>query len=126
MSEPIKAILVVDDEEEMTQLLKIELELEGYKIFAARNGEGGLKQIKMVKPDLIILDIMMPGMDGYEMMRILKADDMTKDISIVILTARIQEKDIQKGIKMGADLYITKPFDPTKLIRGIQKILSRE
>jgi DNA-binding response OmpR family regulator len=118
-----KTVLLVDDEEEMTRLLKIELEQEGYEIFVAHDGLEGFQRIRECSPDVIILDIMMPGMDGYEMLKILKADDATKDIPVVILTAKTQEVDIQKGNALGATLYITKPFDSDELISRINAVI---
>lgn len=121
-----KIILIIDDDEEMTRLLKIELEQEEYEVFLAHDGSEGFRQIREKKPDVIILDIMMHGMDGYEMMKILKVDDVTRDIPVVVLSAKTREKDIELGKELGAELYIVKPFDPIELIEGIHKVSGRE
>lgn len=121
-----KIILIIDDDEEMTRLLRIELEQEEYEVFLAHDGSEGFKQIREKKPDVIILDIMMHGMDGCEMMKILKIDDATRDIPVVVLSAKTREKDIELGKELGAELYIVKPFDPIELIEGIHKVSGRE
>jgi len=126
MNEPKKIILIVDDDQGITRLLKIELEQEDYDISVASDGAEGFEKIKEAKPDAIILDIMMPGMDGYEMLKILKADDETKNIPVVILSVKTHEKDIEKAKKLGAELYITKPFDSIELIKGIRKVSGSE
>lgn len=120
-----KKVLIIDDEAEMTRLLKIELEQEGFKAFVARDGQEGFSQIRTIMPDVIILDIMMPGMDGYEMLTILKADDATQNIPVILLTAKTREQDIEKGKKLGADSYITKPFDSIQLVREVHRISRR-
>ena len=121
-----KTAVIIDDEEEMTHLLKIELEQAGYNAYVAYDGEEGFRQIRKVNPDVVILDILMPGLDGFEMLRILKADDTTKDIPIVVLTAKVHAKDIQKGKELGASLYIKKPFDAVELIRAIDEIVEKD
>ena len=121
-----KTAVIIDDEEEMTHLLKIELEQAGYNAYVAYDGEEGFRQIRKVNPDVVILDILMPGLDGFEMLRILKADDTTKDIPIVVLTAKVHAKDIQKGKELGASLYIKKPFDAVKLIQAIHEIVEKD
>ena len=115
-------IVIVDDETEMTQLLKIELETEGYKVFTSNDGRSGLALIKKVKPDLLLLDVMMPGLDGFGVMKALKEDPATKKIAIVMLTAKGLSDDIQKGLDLGVDEYITKPFHSGLLIKRIQTI----
>ena len=107
----MKKVLIVDDEQDIVESLKFVLETEGYECYSAFNGEDGLKSAKELIPDLIILDIMMPKMNGYKISRLLKFDNKYKDIPIIMLTARSQEEDKLIGEETGADEYITKPFD---------------
>ncbi len=118
-----KTILIVEDEVNLVELLKFRLESKGYNVETAFDGEDGLDKIGKVRPDLIILDIMMPKIDGYEVCRRLKADQKTKDIPIIILTARTQNKDMDQAQAVGADSFITKPFEPTDLLKEIEKLL---
>lgn len=107
----MKKVLIVDDEQDIVESLKFVLEADGYDCYTAFNGEDGLKTAKEVMPDLIILDIMMPKMNGYKISRLLKFDSKYKDIPIIMLTARSQEEDKLIGEETGANEYITKPFD---------------
>lgn len=118
-----KNIMIVDDELEMAQLLKIELELEHYHVLCAQDGQEALALVKKVKPDLVLLDVMMPEMDGYKVLEDFKKSPATKNIPVIILTAKGLEQDIQKGLDLGADDYIMKPFYPALLIKRIQLIL---
>ncbi len=119
----VKKIVVVDDEREMTQLLKIELESEGYNVSACHDGAAGLDLIRQNKPDLVMLDVMMPKMDGYEVLKILKKDPLTNNIPIIMLTAKGLEDEIQKGLDLDADDYISKPFHSGLLLKRIKSIL---
>src|SRR3989338_8735876 len=110
----------------MVQLLRIELETEGYVVSAAFDGKSGLELIQKVKPDLVLLDVMMPEMNGYEVLELLKQDPLTKAIPVVMLTAKGLENEIQKGLDLGADEYVSKPFHPGLLIKRIQTLLSRD
>lgn len=118
-------IVIVDDEAEMTQLLKIELETEGYEVAVANEGQSGLSLIREVKPDLVLLDVMMPKLDGYGVLKALKEDAATKEIAIIMLTAKGLSDDIQKGLDRGVDDYIPKPFHSGLLIKRIQTILKK-
>lgn len=120
---PDRNIVIVDDEFEMAQLLKMDLELEHYHVAFALNGREALELIKKVHPDLVLLDISMPEMDGYEVLEQLKANESTKGIPVIILTAKGLEQDIQKGLKLGADDYIVKPFFPALLFKRIKSVL---
>ena len=120
---PFKRIVIVDDELDMARLLKMELESEQYDVNLVKNGWQGLALIKNSRPDLVLLDIMMPEMDGYEVLQQLKAEATTKDIPVVILTAKGLEQDIQKGLDLGAEDYIVKPFYPALLLKRIKSIL---
>lgn len=111
-----KKILVVDDEMHILRIVKYKLESAGYDVLTALNGIEALKLARGEKPALIFLDIMMPGMNGYEVCSQLKNDPETKDIIIIMLTAKGQESDKIKGLEVGVDEYITKPFSPQDLL----------
>ena len=108
-------ILIVEDEQDLLELLRYNLDREGYDVRTATTGEEGLKLVREQKPDLMLLDLMLPAMDGLEVCRTLKSRDHTEDIHIIMLTARGEESDIVKGLEMGADDYITKPFSPARV-----------
>ena len=114
-----KKVLIVDDEHDIVETLKFMIESSGYECFCAYNGEDGLNMAKEIVPDLIILDVMMPVMNGYKVSRLLKFDTRYKDIPIIMLTARSQEKDKELGEETGADEYITKPFDITYVLERV-------
>ena len=118
-----KKILIVDDEADLVETIRFPLELEGFKVLAAYNGEEGLNQARTEKPDLILLDLMLPKLDGYKICRLLKFDDRYKHIPIFMLTAKTQEKDKILGKETGADEYFTKPFDIDGLIAKIKSNL---
>lgn len=115
-------ILVVDDEPYVVRALSFILKKEGYKVVTAVDGEQALKCVEEDKPDLIFLDIMMPKIDGYEVTQKLKSNEATKNIHIILLTAKGQEEDHKKGLELGADDYITKPFSPTGLTKKLGEI----
>jgi two-component system, OmpR family, alkaline phosphatase synthesis response regulator PhoP len=119
-------ILVVDDEEDILELVRYNLSREGYKILCAASGEEGLKTARSENPDLIVLDLMLPGVDGLDVTKRLKADDATRKIPIVMLTAKGEESDIVTGLELGAEDYITKPFSPKVLVARIRAVLRRE
>lgn len=118
-----KKILVCDDEPYILMALTDAVEMEGYDCVTAINGKEALQKAREEHPDLILLDIMMPFMDGYEVCRELRADASTRDIPVVMLTAKSQQVDIQKGKDVGADDYITKPFRPSTLRKKFNEIL---
>jgi two-component system alkaline phosphatase synthesis response regulator PhoP len=118
-------ILVVDDEEDILELVRYNLAREGYTVFCAASGEAALKSAKDDPVDLIILDLMMPGIDGLEVTRLLKQDPVTKDIPIIMLTARGEETDIVTGLELGADDYMTKPFSPRILVARMKAVIRR-
>ena len=120
-----KKIVLAEDEPQIARLIEFKLKKEGYEVTWKENGEEALKAIKEDKPDLILLDVMMPVMDGYEVLRRLKEDENLKSIPVIMLTARAQEKDVVKGIDMGAEDYITKPFHPAELLARVKRILGR-
>ncbi len=118
-----KRILVADDEEDIVATLQFALSQEGYLCLTAYDGREALDKAKRENPDLIILDIMMPKMNGYKISRLLKFDKRYKHIPIIMLTARTQEKDKKLGEETGADIYITKPFEMDALIQTIRNML---
>lgn len=119
----MKKILIVDDEQDIVESLKFVLEKEGYICYSANNGDDGLKSAKELIPDLILLDIMMPRMNGYKISRLLKFDNKYKSIPIIMLTARSQEADRLIGEETGADEYITKPFDLDYVLKRVNQYL---
>lgn len=120
-----RKIILAEDEPQIARLIEFKLKKEGYEVTWKENGEEALKAIRADKPDLILLDVMMPVMDGYEVLRRLKEDENLKSIPVVMLTARAQEKDVVKGIDMGAEDYITKPFHPAELLARVKRILGK-
>ena len=120
-----KKIMVVEDEESLLKLESILLICRGYQVCSMRNGHDALECIEKEMPDLVLLDIMLPGIDGFEVCRQIKSNPLTSHISVVILTARKTREDIAKGEEVRADHYITKPFQSAMVIETIQKLLSR-
>jgi CheY-like chemotaxis protein len=118
-------ILVVDDEPTLVRLMEFILAKQGHDMLAATNGEEALEMIRSEKPDLVVLDIMMPRIDGYEVARIMRADEVMCDIPIIMLSAKAQDHDIQKGLAVGVDEYITKPFAPEQLVAVVNEYLAR-
>ena len=118
-------ILVVDDEIYIVHILDFSLGMEGYEVLTALDGEQALEKARGEHPDLIVLDIMMPKLDGYETCRMLKADPATKDIPIILLSAKGRNVDQKIGFEVGADDYITKPFSPRKLVERINALLGQ-
>jgi two-component system, OmpR family, alkaline phosphatase synthesis response regulator PhoP len=118
-------ILVVDDEIYIVHILDFSLGMEGYEVITALDGEQALEKARADKPDLIVLDIMMPKLDGYETCKILKAEPDTKDIPVILLSAKGRNVDQKIGFEVGADDYITKPFSPRKLVERINAILGQ-
>ena len=120
-----KEILVVEDEKDLTELIKYNLEKEGFQVFSASNGEEGLKLVQRKRPALVLLDLMLPVIDGLEVCRRIKKDPQTAATPVVILTVKDAEADIVSGLEVGADDYITKPFSPRVLIARVRAILRR-
>lgn len=117
-------ILLVDDEPNIVKLTAFHLRRQGYEVASADNGAAGLLQVNAERPDLIILDVMMPIMDGFEMLRTLKANPETSAIPVIMLTCRSLDEDVAHGLVQGADLYMTKPFEMSKLLLAVQRILA--
>lgn len=118
-------ILIVDDEEDVLELVRYNLDRSGYQIETASSGEEALTKARKSSPELIILDLMLPGIDGLEVCKKLKADVKTEHIPIVMLTAKGDEADIVTGLELGAEDYITKPFSPKVLVARVRRILHR-
>lgn len=118
-------VLIVDDEKKIISLLEYNLKKAGYKVYSATNGKEALEKTKRVKPDLVISDIMMPEMDGFEFYKNLRSNDKKKPVPMIFVTASGQTSDFQKGLKLGIDAYIMKPFDPKYLLRKIKELLDK-
>lgn len=118
-------VLVIEDEIHILELLRYNLEAAGYKVMASENGKEGLEKALEEKPDLVILDLMLPDMDGLEICKVLKKNEDTKNIPIIMLTARSEEFDKVLGLELGADDYITKPFSVRELLARIKAVLRR-
>jgi len=121
-----KRILIVDDEQEMVKAMQIRLEHEGYEVLVATDGQEALDKARSQMPDLILMDIMLPKLDGYKVCRFLKFDAKYKNIPIIILTAKVQSSDEEIGLQVGADAYITKPFERGVVISKIKELLKED
>jgi two-component system alkaline phosphatase synthesis response regulator PhoP len=120
-----ESILVVEDEEDILELLRYNLAKEGYRVTGVTSGEEGLRAARSLLPDLILLDLMLPGVDGLEVCRHLKLDPKTQHIPMVMVTAKGEEADIVTGLELGADDYIAKPFSPRVLLARVRAVLRR-
>lgn len=123
---PRKKILTCDDETNIVRLIQVNLEKAGYDVVTAYNGRECLEQVAKEHPDLIVLDLMMPEMTGFEVLEKLKASPETADIPVIMLTARAQDQDVLRGWQAGVECYLTKPFTPNELIAFIKRIFSVE
>jgi len=121
-----ETILAVDDEPDILEVVRYNLDREGYVVECVATGEMALKAAKSITPNLILLDLMLPGVDGLEVCRALKAEAKTQNIPIVMLSAKGEEADIVLGLEMGADDYITKPFSPRVLLARVRAVLRRQ
>ena len=118
-------IAIIEDESNIVELVKYNLDREGYHTISANNGKKGLELVRQELPDLVILDLMMPEMDGITVCKQLRSDSQTKNIPIIILTAKSEEADRVLGLEMGADDYVTKPFSPRELVARVRAVLRR-
>ena len=123
---PPARVLVVDDDPVIQKLLKVNFEMEGYEVLSAADGAEGLDQAKAGNPDVIILDVMMPKMNGLEVLAALKADSSLDTIPVILLSAKAQAGDVQAGIDRGANAYVTKPFDPLDLLERVGTLIKRK
>jgi two-component system alkaline phosphatase synthesis response regulator PhoP/two-component system response regulator VicR len=117
-----KRILVVDDERHIVRLVQVNLERAGYEILTAFDGIEALEQVKNENPDMVVLDVMMPRMDGFEVLKNLQADPRYQNIPVIMLTAKAQDADIFKGWASGVSSYLTKPFNPRELLVFVERI----
>jgi DNA-binding response OmpR family regulator len=122
---PQPVVLAADDDEDILELIAFRLEQSGYTVLRARDGEEAFRVALEAKPDLAVLDVMMPKLDGFELTRRLRADGATSRMPIILLTARAQDADVQAGFDAGADDYLRKPFSPQELRARVQAILGR-
>jgi two-component system, OmpR family, alkaline phosphatase synthesis response regulator PhoP len=118
-----KKVLIVDDEPDIVESIRFTLELEGIDCIVARDGGEALVKAKIAPPDLILLDVMLPEVNGYKVSRLLKFDATYRQIPIIMLTARAQQKDRELGAEMGADEYVTKPFEMSELVALVKRYL---
>jgi two-component system alkaline phosphatase synthesis response regulator PhoP/two-component system response regulator VicR len=119
-----KKIMAVDDERHIVRLIQVNLERAGFQVVTAFDGAEALKKAESDKPDLIVLDVMMPRMDGFETLKRLQANPATREIPVIMLTAKAQDADVFRGWASGVSAYLTKPFNPLELITFVKRILS--
>ena len=117
-----KKILAVDDEKHIVRLVQVNLERAGYEVVAAYDGKEALEKVRDENPDLVVLDVMMPYMDGFEVLQNLRRNPSTRDIPVIMLTAKAQDADVFKGWQSGVDCYLTKPFNPMELLSFVKRI----
>ncbi|GGL05334.1 response regulator [Sphaerisporangium melleum] len=123
MDEVLGRVLVVDDDEVIRQLIAVNLSLEGFQVETATDGQDCLDRVTSVRPDVITLDVMMPRLDGWMTAAKLRADESLNHIKIMMITARAQEEDKKRGLGIGVDAYLTKPFDPAELIQMVRDLV---
>ncbi len=121
---PATKILVCDDERSIVRLIQVNLERQGWQVVTAYDGKEGLEKIKSEKPNIVVLDVMMPYMDGFEVLKTLRRDPEMQNLPVIMLTAKAQDKDVFEGYHFGADVYLTKPFNPMELVTFIKRIIS--
>ncbi len=119
---PLK-VLVCDDERHIVRLIQVNLERQGYQVVTAFDGKEGLEKIRTEKPNLVVLDVMMPYMDGFEVLKTIRKEPETENLPVIMLTAKAQDKDVFEGYHYGADMYLTKPFNPMELVTFVKRIL---
>jgi two-component system alkaline phosphatase synthesis response regulator PhoP/two-component system response regulator VicR len=117
-----KKILAVDDEKHIVRLVQVNLERQGYEVVTANDGREALEKVESERPDLVVLDVMMPYMDGFEVLQNLRRNPSTRDIPVIMLTAKAQDADVFRGWQSGVDCYLTKPFNPMELISFVKRI----
>lgn len=117
-----RKILAVDDEKSIIRLIEVNLRREGYDVVSAGDGKEALEKVAREQPDLVVLDVMMPYLDGFEVLNTMKKDPDTRDIPVIMLTARAQDADVFNGYRSGADCYLTKPFNPRELNTFVRRI----
>lgn len=126
MAEAKKSVVCIEDEPEMVDLIKLILGRKGFELIGAMGGREGLEAIRRVRPDLVLLDLMMPDMDGWEVYQQIKADDELKHIPVIVVTAKAQSIDKVLGLHIAkVDYYVTKPFGPQELLQSVEKVLNK-
>ncbi len=118
-------VLVIDDDPVILELLRVNFEIEGFDVICAADGEEGFAKAQAEQPDIVISDIMMPRRDGLQLLTDLKGHPDTEDLPVILLSAKAQKNEVQQGIDLGADDYITKPFDPLELIDRLNAVMTR-
>jgi len=119
-----KKILAVDDERHIVRLIQVNLERAGYRVVTANDGREALKKIAEELPDLVILDVMMPYLNGFETLKQIRANAKTRNLPVIMLTAKAQDQDVFQGYSFGADIYLTKPFNPVELLTFVKRIFT--
>ncbi len=122
---PKKSVLIIEDDADIVEVVRYNLEREGFAVASAGDGESGLEQVRRHLPDLVLLDLMLPGMGGLDVCRTLKEDAGTKGVPVIILTARSEESDVVLGLELGADDFVPKPFSPRELAARCRAVLRR-
>lgn len=121
-----KKVLVVDDQPHIVRLIQVNLEKEGFQVATARDGVEGITQVREIRPDLVILDVIMPRKDGFEVLREIKADESLAETPVILLTVKSHNADIVEGLREGAELYLPKPFHPKELVSLVKRVLNPE
>ncbi len=119
------SVLVVNDDPDVCELVRYKLEQSGFDVRRASDGDQALSEVEAEVPDLVLLDIMMPGMSGLEVLERWRANEATEKLPVIMLTAKAQENDVERGFELGADDYVIKPFSPRELVRRVTAVLSR-
>ena len=118
-------VLVVDDDPVILELLRINFEIEGFEVLSAVDGQEGLERARADRPDVVLSDVMMPRLDGLQLLVKLRDDPATAGVPVVLLSAKAQNAEVQRGLALGADDYVTKPFDPLELIDRVNAVLAK-
>ena len=121
----VAKVLVIDDDPVIVELLRVNFEIENFEVVTAGDGREGLEKAKTENPDVVLSDIMMPRLDGLELVSLLREDARTRNLPVILLSAKAQNAEVQQGLDMGADDYVTKPFDPLELIDRVNAVLAR-
>jgi two-component system alkaline phosphatase synthesis response regulator PhoP/two-component system response regulator VicR len=121
-----KKILAVDDERHIVRLIQVNLERAGYLVVTAFDGREALKKIEEERPDMVVLDVMMPYMDGFETLKQIRANPSIRELPVIMLTAKAQDQDVFQGYSHGADIYLTKPFNPMELLTFVKRIFAEQ
>ena len=118
-----KIVLVVDDQPHIVRLIQVNLEKEGFQVVTAGDGQEGMNKVRETTPDLVILDVIMPHKDGFEVLREIKADERLVDTPVIMLTVKTHNADIVEGLREGAEMYLPKPFHPKELVSLVKRVL---